>query len=461
MTQLTRRCLWIALILLFVYSPVAAKQSVDDLERRATELVEHLVAERFDAATQTFDDQLSRALTPTRLRAAWRQLQFQAGAFERVEGVAANQEHGYDVVRVRARFEKASIEVKLAFDEQARVTGLFFLPAPEAPEARSQLPEYVVEEAFTERTVTVGTKALPGVLTIPIGEATYPGVVLVHGSGPHDRDSTVGANKPFRDIAQGLASRGVAVLRYDKRTFALGAEALSGDEAFTVEQETVEDAVAAVELLREQPGVDRVFILGHSFGGMLAPRIASESDDVDGLILMAANARPLEVLVLAQTEYLANLDGSVTAAEQRAIAQARELVARVQDPSLKPEDQVNFGGVIPGSYFLDLRRYDPVAAAASLNLPMLILQGGRDYQVTEVDFEQWRAGLGERVDVEFRLFDSLNHLFMEWARTPSPADLMQPGHVEGEVIDALVAWIESSESGRGGGDGGLRSFDAE
>src|SRR5690606_19348563 len=129
-------------------------------------------------------------------------------------------------------------------------------------------------------------RALPGTLALPKGKAPgagFPAVVLVHGSGPQDRDETVGANRPFLDIARGLAAQGIAVLRYDKRTQARPQDFAAGD--YTVDDETTNDAITAVAALGAAEGIDpdRIHVLGHSQGAMLAPRIAAHSGHVAGL----------------------------------------------------------------------------------------------------------------------------------------------------------------------------------
>ena len=150
-----------------------------------------------------------------------------------------------------------------------------------------------------------------------------PAVILVHGSGPNDRDETIGANKPFKDLATGLASRGIAVLRYDKRTRVHGAKVAALTD-FTVNQEVIEDVIEAVKALRAQPRIDpaRVFVLGHSLGGMLVPRIATADPTIAGLIVLAGAARPLEEAIVAQSRYIAVADGTISPEEQQGIDQA-------------------------------------------------------------------------------------------------------------------------------------------
>src|SRR5262249_34016694 len=145
---------------------------------------------------------------------------------------------------------------------------------------------YAKPDSFVEVPVQVGSApALPGFLSLPKGAGPFPVVVLVHGSGPQDADETIGPNKPFKDLALGLARRGIAVLRYAKRSRVEPAGVV------TVKEEVLDGAHAAIELARASKGIDpgRVVVLGHSEGGYLAPRIAKENPTVAGIILLAAS----------------------------------------------------------------------------------------------------------------------------------------------------------------------------
>ncbi len=155
-------------------------------------------------------------------------------------------------------------------------------------------------------------------MTKPAGVGPFPAVVLVHGSGPNDRDETFGPNKTFKDLALGLGSRGVAVLRYDKRTKVYGAK-VSKLNPFTLKAETIDDALEAVALLRKEPGIDAtaIFVLGHSLGGTAAPRIGAADSGIAGLIMLAGAVRPLEQSIVDQMQYLADADGVISDAERR------------------------------------------------------------------------------------------------------------------------------------------------
>jgi uncharacterized protein len=271
--------------------------------------------------------------------------------------------------------------------------------------------------------VVPGTMALPGAAT---------GAVLLSGGGPFDRDETSGPNKPLRDLAVGLAGRGIATLRFDKLSHR-GAPA-----TLTMTTEYVPHALAAVRALRAA-GTERVFVLGHSMGGKIAPRVAAAEPGLAGLVIMAGDAEPMHRAAVRVARYLAALHpGEETAALAATIErQAAELEA----PDLPAAEPMMFG--FSGAYWADVLAYDPVATAAALDLPMLIAQGGRDYQVTVADdLALWRAGLDGRPDVTFRVFEDANHLFFSGTGPSGPEEYAVPGHVDPTVITAVADWIE-------------------
>src|SRR5262249_20598458 len=315
-----------------------AAQAAADQKAHAASVIASMVASDFSKVEAQFDDRMKAALPPGRLAASWTGLAAQVGALKscgadvRVRTIADKQ-----MVITPCEFERAKIDVQLAFDADDHISGFVMRPAASAVEYT--LPSYATPSSYAETDVTIGSGewALPGTLAMPVGAGPFPGVVLVHGSGPNDRDETIAQNKPFKDLALGLASRGIAVLRYDKRTKVYPAK-MAGLAGLTVKDEVVDDAIAAASMLRSQPRIDpaRVFVLGHSLGGMLVPRIAAADAKLAGVIVMAGAVRPLDRAILEQTVYLANADGTVTPDEQKAIDAAQGLVARVA--ALKPSD---------------------------------------------------------------------------------------------------------------------------
>ncbi len=219
----------------------------------------------------------------------WAALQGQAGAYKSCGTEPRVVKIGdKEMVITACAFERATVDVQFAFDSSGRISGLAFRPGASA--VSYSPPPYATASAFAEMEKTIGSGewTLPATLSLPAGARSAAAVVLVHGSGPGDRDSTIGSNKPFKDLAAGLASRGIAVLRYDKRTRVHPAK-MAGRADFTVQREVIEDVLEAVKALRTEPGIDpaRIFVLGHSLGGMLAPRIWLADPAIAGVIVLA------------------------------------------------------------------------------------------------------------------------------------------------------------------------------
>jgi hypothetical protein len=263
-------------------------------------------------------------------------------------------------------------------------------------------------------------------------------LVLVHGSGPHDQDETVGGNKPFRDLAWGLASRGIAVLRYEKRTKKYPQARPAAD--WTLEDEVIDDAVAAAELLRQHQDIDpqRVYVLGHSLGGTLAPYIARRDGKLAGIVVMAGSARSILDLLEEQTEYLSKLNGEPSEKDRQDLDKLKQQLAAIRAGKTQEVTEPILG--VPAAYWERLHKLDPTATAVTLQIPILILQGGRDYQVTTKDFALWQERLGSHKNVTCKLFDDLNHLFIAGQGFSKPAEYQQAGHVDAKVIEAIVRW---------------------
>lgn len=426
---------------------VEPKES-SDLVARSRTFIDLLAGGDFQRAEGYFDDAMKAALSQDKLQAAWNTITSQAGAFKRQARARTEKRGSYDAVIITCEFERAAIDVQIVFDSAKRIAGLFFTPTKEAAEYVP--PSYVKPNAFREKEVTVGTGewALPATLTLPAGQGPFPAVVLVHGSGPHDRDETVGQNKPFRDLAWGLASRGIAVLRYEKRTKQYADRLKTVGGHFTVKEETIDDALAAVALLRRTEGIDakRIFVLGHSLGGTLIPRIGQLDPNIAGFIVLAGATRPMEDSLVEQMTYIFSLDGKISREEEAQLEEIKRQVAKIK--SLKPSEAHSAASILgaPVSYWLDLRGYDPAEAAKSLKQPMLILQGERDYQVTADDFRRWKAALSAKPNVEFKSYPKLNHLFIEGSGKSSPAEYNTPGHVAEAVINDIADWIRKTST---------------
>ncbi len=411
----------------------------------AERFADNLGQNEFSQATVNFDSTMKGALPPAKLEFTWKTIISQYGRFKgrlvsRIERLGQ-----HIIVLVPVEFANNKIDLKIVFSGNSKISGFFIVPHTEArTEAAS-----VVPTTFTEQKLTVGTGQwkLDGSLTLPEGKGPFPALVLIHGSGPQDMDETIGPNKPFKDLACGLASRGVAVLRYEKRTRQYSSVMVSLKN-LTVQEESIDDALEAVKVLQKNTHIarDRIFVLGHSLGGMLIPRIAAADNDICGFISLAGSNEPLEDAIVRQTEYLLSLGEQSSDEGKQKLAELKQ--GREQVKALKEAEN---GGTIfgaPSSYWLDLRKHDPLQEIKLVDRPVLFLQGGRDYQVTATgDFHRWKAAV-QSVDPDlkrfkFQLYPSLNHLFMTGSGKCQPSEyLQQAGNVDKQVIADIADWIK-------------------
>ncbi len=421
-----------------VEEPDEQEPPVKTMKDIAVDIVTLLMDEDFTSVYDYFNTSITSQITAEDFALIWQQqIATQNGNITRIVRTREVNESGYTVIYVTCNFSKVAVlDVKISFNIQQKVVSLFVVPTLETFEYSP--PSYVDLGAFTEQNMSFGLERwkLPATLTIPNGAGPFPAVLLVHGSGPNDRDETYGPNKPFKDLAWGLASRGIVVLRYEKRTFQYPEE-IAQLSNFTVQDETIADAVVGVDFLSASSFVDhgRIFVLGHSLGGMLAPRIALQNDRIAGLLLLAAPNRHLEDIILEQSRYLANLSGINQSAD---LAELERLVAKVK--TLDIDEGEDLLGA-PKSYWADLATYDPVSTAQSLQIPLLIVQGERDYQVTMTDFARWNETFYQTPSVMLKTYPSLNHFFIVGTGVPNNTEYLIEGHVAEEVVSDIVTWI--------------------
>ncbi len=412
-------------------------------------LVEDVGKGDYAGALTILDAEARKELDAQKLAAAWKANAADGGVYVRIDSAEVEPlGPGKSRVRVRALLEGGTLDAFVSFDEgKDEATGFVltkswtFTPG---------VDRYAIEERAV--TIGAGERALPGTLTEPKGRILVsgkpqlrPGILLVPGSGPHDRDESLpGGARPLRDLALGLAAKGAIVVRFDKRTYAGHAAAVGlTDDNVTLESEYLEDVLAAAIALRATDGVDpsRVLVLGHAEGGWLVPMFFAADPQLTGGIVLGGYARSLEDTLVPRYEYLATLPGSKI--DKAFLDDLKKRVERARDKALSaktPASELPLG--LGAAYWQGVRRYDAIAVAKRIRRPMLFLQASRDCRVTEKDdLALWKDALGTRTDVKFIVYPALNHAFFpgEGPITPDEYET-KLGHVDPKVVDDIATF---------------------
>lgn len=417
--------------------------------QRAEVFVEAMADGDFEAAVAMFDMTMKRAISVSVLKNdIWGTIVAQAGKFISIHEIENQLYDGYYICFTTSRHENRGVTLRVVFSENGLVSGLFIDGYPMI-EDRS-----VQREGFTDFPIVIGEGTdfpLNGILSMPDNvTGKVPAVVLVHGSGAHDMDETIYANKPFRDIAEYLAANGIAVIRYDKRTFSHGTKIIQqfGGSA-TVKEETTEDAILAADMLKSDPRIDenRVFILGHSLGGMLATRIHAEGGNFAGIISLAGSPRSLlDISYDQQAVYVNGMpDGDEKTFLLLQLARYDEQVEALMN---LPDDEAKntpMSGGVSVYYYKEMDKHSVSEYLNETAVPFLILQGSKDFQVyADNDFVLWQELLAGRANATFRLYEGLNHLFMPSTGksiTEYQEEYKIENRVDSQVLADIAEWI--------------------
>jgi len=281
---------------------------------------------------------------------------------------------------------------------------------------------------------------LPAVLTMPALEKPVPAAVLLSGSGPNDRDETIGPNKPLRDLARGLADRGIATYRFDKRTTV---KVTDPNATVTLDDEYVTDALKAIEILAANPKIDakRIYVIGHSLGAALAPVVAARYGKARGIVLLAAPYRRVDVMILDQLQFQLKVAGMDKSETDR---QVHESSAALEAIRTKAPDAPEFFLGAPGDYWRELYALDLPGSIKAAGLPVLVVQGEKDIQVrADLDFEPLKAALGDGGGrYTYLRVPGVNHLFLKVDGESTGAEYAVAGTVDPAVIDAIAKFVK-------------------
>jgi len=434
------KSLKIFVILIFI-SFSGYSQNVLSLMNRADEFFETMNQGKFDVAHGFFDESVKDKISADELKLFWLRLENSLGTYTSVDGAQSSVQGDFYQVILTCGFTKGSQPFTFVFNKSEKLVGFFIAPKP--TESEYTLPAYADTTLYTEKEVKIAFAGgeMAGVFTSPKNASNFPVVIMVHGSGPSDMDETIGSNKPFKDLAMGLASKGIGSIRYVKRSMVYPN---SFSKAFTVKEEVLDDALTAVKLAETLTGVNKsqIYLFGHSLGGMLAPRIASLAPSLKGIILAAAPARKLADLVSEQNAYLYKASGDTTALGKQQFMESQEEIAKsrlLKLGAIAPDSMI-MGA--PASYWIDLNNHDQVATAKKIGSRILVIQGGNDFQVSVQDFNIWKSALATNKNASFRLYPELNHLLSAQKEKGNGNQYRIPANVDLNLINDIAIWIK-------------------
>lgn len=403
-------------------------------------LMDQMKNGEFEGTYDIASDSLKEALPKEQLAMAFASV-FANQKFSGYSDQIISNTSDMTIVTITSQLSTMLLKTNFVYNTKEQLAGINFLPAPLNP------PVFENDTIKEIEILTGSDGRLNGRLTIPKNVENPPVAIMLQGSGSSGMDEVIGtaANAPFRDIAHGLAERGVASIRYDKRFYAYPQEAVAL-QMITLEDEYFNDLKAAIELAKTDNHVDnsRIFVIGHSLGGMIAPAISSMYPELSGVISMAGSPRYLEDILLDQT-----IDGVKIAGIEGEQANAQISAVEAEVKAIKELDEKTSDLSAPllgaaASYWLSCAKYNPIHYCETMTMPFLIMQGSADCQISVTkDYEEFKKYFKGKTNTTFKLYDNLNHLFMPSIGSGYADEYNLANQVAEEPLEDMADWIKS------------------
>lgn len=319
-------------------------------------------------------------------------------------------------------------------------------PAPATATATATAAPITLAAGVVETPIKLGQGewAVDAMLTMPAGAGPHPAIVLVPGSGPGSMDLNVGGSTIFRDIAWGLAARGVASIRFNKRPTQHAAAFKALGRKPTLDEEYIDDASSAAAYLRAAAGIDhsRIYVFGNSMGATLAATIANHNK-LPGAFLMAGSARSVGDILIEQASY-----GLSIAKDNKERARAEEVIANGKrinaiTPESDPEEVIHGSPVKVWRTLAAIQPIEQVRTLSARGGRVFIAHGDRDYLITEADWQAWQP-VANLAGVTMRRFPKLNHIMQEGEGKMTFEEYRWTRPVSSDFIEAMADWIKAA-----------------
>jgi pimeloyl-ACP methyl ester carboxylesterase len=428
-----------------------------DFRSDADVTVENLVNENFEAVVLSFTPWLSERHTVEELEEVWYRTVQRYGLYESHQfGKTIEKDSTISYLYViNCRF--AVLAVVLAYNNDGQIMA-FVLQPPEGEPIKSEsmwvvpdlseieyrndrIPSYVDTSHFSEVEFTMqGEPALPAVMTVAKTNEPNPVVLLFEGFGPTDRDETIGTVKPFRDIAWGLATQGIASIRFDCRAYTQSTEVIAG---YDLDNFLLDDIAAMLAYIRMETTIfdtTRIFLAGHGLGGVVAPRAAKRDGGIAGLIFLSSPARSIDKLIRETLKRDMKSEKAIGMGEKANPGDVAEILDLLERRQLPPNEMLLFA---PARIWYELMDSDHIAIAEQLNLPTLIVLSGRDFEASDKDYEIWEMKFGGKTNFSIIKYDELNHFYQRGSGQADRLEyLSDTASVDRQVVDDIASWVK-------------------
>ncbi len=389
------------------------------------------VENNYKAAQALFEESLQAQVSDIVLQTTAKALHTQLGEYKNIIETNQEQVNSNAIIYAYTKFNQASMDIKLVFDANKKLVGFFIVP------------HKIFKTIDCENILTIPNNNYPikGELTIPKLDNKKILAIFIHGSGPQDKDATIYQNKPFKDIAEGLSLQGITSYRFDKKS--LSYPSYFNDDKYTIDEEVCNDIYTIVNYFKQDsiyPNY-KIILIGHSMGGMLLPKIANNlKNNINGIVMIAANSLPFQNIIDYQLKYLYSIDSAVELKNQITELQPKLKYLKSKNfilSSSKTLLPLN----LPAPYWKSIINYNQLAEAKKIIIPTFIIQGQRDYQVSTENYKLWKKTLKNKSNFSFKLYPKLNHILLEGVDKSTPSEYQIQAKVPEYFIKDIAEWI--------------------
>lgn len=418
----------------------------EELEEKSLEIIQNLKNGKVDVIYSEFDDNMKSQITVDQVSMIWTQLISAFGDYKGIKTQNTIPSGNFSIVTTKLIFENSYANFKLTFDDSNQISGFFIAPESISQDEQYKLPDYIQTNNIVEEDIELDAEfKLKGKLTFNSKISKDIVFVLIHGSGPQDMDLTIGPNKFFKNLAFGLSEKGYSVVRYNKITYNHASALLSENNELTLKNEYFSSVNAAINFINSNSNLQdkKMILIGHSLG-VNAATFYANNNKVDGLILLAGSPRNLAEIYGEQLEYIFNLDNELNEIEKKEIASFENKMTYYK--SLKEDSEVLQDSLpmgLPKSYLDYLYKFNSIDNLKKSDKPILLVNGGTDYQVTEKDFNIWKNKLSHKKNVKLIYLKDLNHIFAKKDRMSVPEDYNNYSPIAPILFDELFNWIKT------------------